>query len=120
MSARWQLEESAEVNCFAVWAEATLTDDIKIMGAQTTSWTPVVYRIRPFSERGGVVEFRLTLTATSTDWTTTLSNYQNREIQSYSSAYAASILAAQSRTDIDLLATLQRSAIIESRSDPSD
>jgi predicted RNA methylase len=117
MTSRWRLEDAAGVNCFAVWAEATLAGEIKIMAVQTTSWTPVVYRIRPFLERSGVVEFELTLTAASNYWSATLSNEHRREVQSYSPAFAASTLMAQSRTDADLLANLQRRAITESDPD---
>jgi len=112
LTVRWEVEDASKVNCFAVWAEATLAEGISMAGIQTTSWTPLIYRLKPFSGRRGVLEFRLTLTAASNYWTATLSTGQDLEEQSYSPVYVASLLLAQSRTDDDLLGSPQQMSFV--------
>lgn len=113
LTARWDVQDASGVNCFAVWAEATLTGAVKLTGRRTTSWTPLVYRVRPFTGKQGLLEFKLTLTATSNYWTAALSSREDGiESQSYSPAYAASLLVAQSRTDADLIGSPQRMSFI--------
>ncbi len=112
LTARWDVEDASDVNCFAVWAEATLTGGVKLTGRRTTSWTPLVYRVRPFTGKRGLLEFKLTLTATSNYWTSALTSRDGIESQSYSPAYAASLLLAQSRTDADLIGSPQRMSFI--------
>jgi protein arginine N-methyltransferase 1 len=92
LTARWSLSDTSQINCFAVWAEATLTNGISLSTLRTTSWTPIIYRIKPFQMAQGEIEFTLTLTNTSNYWTATLSNDQHREAQSHSPAYAATTL----------------------------
>ena len=112
MTAQWQIETASEVNAFAVWATATLAEGVELSALETTSWTPVVYRVNPFRGNRGMLEFKLTLTAASNYWTATLLGDGERETQSYSPAYAASLLVAQSRTDADLLGSSQRDSFI--------
>ena len=108
LTARWEVRDASEVNCFVIWAEAGLTEGIRLAGIETTSWTPLIYRVRPFTGGPGELEFKLTLTANSNYWTAVFSGQDCRETQSYSPAYAASLLVAQSRTDADLVGSPQR------------
>jgi hypothetical protein len=78
-----------------MWAEATLTAGVSLTGLSTTSWTPLLYRVRPFKGKGGLLEFKVTLTAASNYWTATLSSEQDQDSQSYSPAYAARWLLTQ-------------------------
>ncbi|HSB09846.1 MAG TPA: 50S ribosomal protein L11 methyltransferase [Blastocatellia bacterium] len=108
MTARWEIETASEVNGFAVWAEAGLTDEVKLNTLKTTSWTPLIYRVSPFTRKRGLLELKLTLTSTSNYWTATLSTEGDIETQAYSPAYAASLLVAQGRTGVDLIGSPQR------------
>src|SRR5947209_5236150 len=38
LTARWRLADTTRINCFAVWAEATLTKGIEVTTMQTPSW----------------------------------------------------------------------------------
>ena len=107
LTTRWQLPDTREINCFAVWAEATLTDDISVATSQTTSWLPMVYRITPFEQERGEVQFKLTLTSKSNYWTVSLTNGQRHEEQSYSPALAAAELLARSRSDANVFSHLK-------------
>ena len=105
LTARWKLRDTNQINCFAVWAEATLTSGVRLTTKQTTSWSPVIYRVNPFKEEQGDVEFKLTLTEASNYWTATLSNDQAQEAQSYSPAVASTVLLAQARAETNTTRT---------------
>lgn len=107
MTAHWELTDTSQINCIAVWAEAVLTHDIHLTTVQTTSWSPIIYRIKPFRGGQGKLEFKLTLTNASHYWNATLVNGPSQETQSYSPAVAATVLLAQARANIDLLSHMQ-------------
>jgi len=96
LTARWEVEDVSKVNCFAVWAEATLTEGVGLSALKTSSWTPLIYCVKPFNGERGQLEFDLTITATSNYWKATFSNEQGQQLQSYSPAYAASLLLGAS------------------------
>lgn len=108
LTARWELPAINQINCFAVWAELNLASGVKMETINTTSWTPMIYRLGPFKQEQGALEFKLTLTSTCNYWTVTLTTPQSQEVQSYSPASAATVLLARARTDVDLLSHLQR------------
>jgi protein arginine N-methyltransferase 1 len=108
LTARWELRDTHRINCFAVWAEATLTSDVHLTTIQTTSWSPLIYRVNPFKAEQGELEFKLTLTDASNYWTAALASGQEQETQSYSPAVAATVLLAQTRANVDLLSHMQR------------
>ncbi len=103
MSANWEMPETGEINCFAVWAEAVLTDQVSLNTNQTTSWLPMIYRIKPFQAKRGAVNFKLTLTHKSNYWTASLSDRRYFEEQKYSPASAATELLMRSRMPADAL-----------------
>lgn len=84
MTARWQIKDATGMNCFAVWGSMTLTEGITLTTYETSSWSPVLYMIKPFKERTGELEFNISLSSKNHYWTATLSNNQNRESQSHS------------------------------------
>ena len=49
MAARWTLEDTSEINCFAVWVESTLTQGVEMTTMLATSWEPLIYRVKPFA-----------------------------------------------------------------------
>ena len=103
LSAHWELPDTSEINCFAVWAEAFLTDKVSITTSRTTSWMPMIYRIKPFEQKSGDVKFSLTLTSKSNYWTAGITDRQNYEEQSYSPAAAAVELVTRSRSALNAL-----------------
>jgi predicted RNA methylase len=111
--------EESQINCFAVWAEATLTNSISLTTRRTTSWSPVIYRIKPFTDEPGDIEFRLTLTNASNFWTATLSTAEHQEAQSYSPVYAATTLLAATRTGADVFSHLKRIGLMDVRREAS-
>lgn len=112
LTARWNLEDASQLNCFVVWVESTLTDGVELTSMRTSHWTPLIYRVKPFAARRGLVEFRLTLAPETNYWTATLSSGQDEEKQSYSPAFAGSLLLAQSRTEENLLSSPQRMSFV--------
>jgi len=85
-----------------------LSNGIDFSPPRTSSWATIVYRVKPFQMKRGDLEFVLTLTPSTHYWTATLTQDQEQEVQSYSPAYAASILLASARSGIDLLDHYQR------------
>jgi len=102
LSAHWKLTDVSAINCFAVWAQASLTDDVDIITSQTTSWMPMIYRIMPFQAKSGDVNFKLKLTNKSHYWTASLKNNDCFEEQSYSPALAAEELLRLSRPFVNI------------------
>lgn len=102
LSARWELTDAGGINCFAVWAQASLTETVSIATNQTTSWMPMIYRINPFQAKSGDVRFELKLTSVSHYWTASLKNGSHHEEQSYSPALAAAELLKLSRPYVNI------------------
>jgi precorrin-6B methylase 2 len=113
LEARWDRSDTEEFNCFAVWAVAGLTAEINIATMQTSSWSTTVYRINPFKENQGDLNFTLALTSQTNYWTATLSNGQHKEAQSYSPAFAGSELLAQTRINTEAFNHLRIMGLME-------
>ncbi|HKA22754.1 MAG TPA: 50S ribosomal protein L11 methyltransferase [Blastocatellia bacterium] len=88
LTARWKTKNTADMNCFVTWAEATLTDGIKLSTLDTTSWSPPVYMIRPFKESKGDLEFVLEASGKNNFWSASLARGGDEERQSYSPVLA--------------------------------
>jgi len=91
LTATWKLNDASDINCIAVWAQATLTEGVELSALDAASWQPIVYMIRPFEKDRGALEFKLDLSAKSNYWTASLSSKGERETQAYYPvlAYAA-------------------------------
>ena len=107
LKALWPDLKTKGVNGFAVWAEATLSREVQVATINTTSWSTTVYPVRPFKAEAGKLEFDLMLTSNTNYWTATLSQGEQREVQSYSPAFAGTELLAQTRTTGDAVAHLK-------------
>ena len=108
LSASWELPDARKVNCFAVWGAASLARGVTVTTRETSSWPPMIYRIKPFEQEQGILEFRLALTTKSNYWTASLTSGPKQEVQSYSPAFAASELLARSRADPNVFDKLER------------
>lgn len=94
LTAKWALKDATELNCFAVWGEMTLTENLTLSTYETSSWSPILYMIKPFKESKGDVEFKFSMANRSYYWTATLSNKKSSESQSHSPVFTfTSILA---------------------------
>jgi SAM-dependent methyltransferase len=113
MTARWESADLKEINCFVVWAKVTLTAGIKITTTETTSWVPMIYRINPFKQDRGEIDFTLALTNKSNFWTVTVTRDGQQDAQSYSPALAATELLARTRTDAKWSRHAQRIGITD-------
>jgi precorrin-6B methylase 2 len=97
LTALWKNADAARINCFAVWAEVSLARGVKLSTLETTSWSPVVYLIRPFKQSRGNVELTLNMTERSHYWTAALSGKRDKESQSYSPVFAYTSLITHLR-----------------------
>lgn len=102
LTASWEIPDAGEINCFAVWAEIVLSNDVSVTTSETTSWFPMVYRIDPFRHQRGEVRFDLTLTSISNYWTASITDGPHREEQSYSPALAAKQLVSLSKMGMEI------------------
>jgi precorrin-6B methylase 2 len=107
LKAAWPKFEAKGVNGFAVWAEARLSHDVNIATIDTTSWNTMVYPVSPFLAEEGKLELDLILTSNTNYWTATLSSGEQREVQSYSPAFAGTELLARTRTTADTFGHLK-------------
>lgn len=97
LAARWKLKNTTDINCFAVWAEATLTDGVELSTLDTTSWSPIIYLIKPFTKGQGELEFKLGLSEKSNYWSASFSNRRSEETRAYSPVLAFASLNAHQR-----------------------
>lgn len=111
--AHWKLEDASEINCFAVWGELLLARGVVLSTRKTSSWPPMIYRVRKFGHSSGELEFGLSLTAETNYWTATLTSEAEQEIQKCSPAFAAAELLARTRTDKDVFAMLALSQTLK-------
>ena len=88
LTAQWKYTDAARVNCFAVWAEVTLGRGVKISTLKTSSWSPVIYSIKPFKQSRGNLEFTLNMTQETHYWSAALSSRHEKEMHSYSPVFA--------------------------------
>jgi predicted RNA methylase len=102
LAAHWPQQNVEQINCFAVWAEASLTPGISLSTMDTPSWSATAYRIKPFAQKDGDLGFRLALSAHTNHWTATLARGTEKEVQSYSPEIAAAELQAMSAGDPDV------------------
>ena len=103
LTANWESADVSQINCFAVWAEIQVTRDLRLRTIETTSWMPMIYRIKPFHPPQGALKFVLTLTGKSNYWTASLAGGELQEEQNYSPAQAATELVAGSRDESERL-----------------
>ncbi|MEO6786642.1 MAG: class I SAM-dependent methyltransferase [Chthoniobacteraceae bacterium] len=108
LTARWPQQDMERINCFAVWAEATLTQGIAVSTMDTPSWSATAYRVKPFAQKCGDLEFRLTLSAHTNHWTAALANGAEREAQSYSPEIAAAEFLVLNAPDPDVFEKMKR------------
>jgi precorrin-6B methylase 2 len=95
MTAGWNMSDLSQVNCFAVWAEVTLGKDSNLSTVDTSSWSPVVYMIKPFNEEGGEIEFTLNLSEKTHHWSAALCGGGEKQVQAYSPVFAYTSLITQ-------------------------
>ena len=88
LTAQWKYTDATRVNCFAVWAEMNLAKGVKISTLKTSSWSPVIYSIKPFKQSRGNLEFTLNMTQETHYWSAALSSKHEKEMHSYSPVFA--------------------------------
>ncbi|MDX1545469.1 MAG: class I SAM-dependent methyltransferase [Rhodothermales bacterium] len=93
LRAEWTLDDAGPVNGFAVWAEARLAPGVRLSTRETTSWSPVLYRLRPFEAGPAALAFTLTLSAATNAWTVAWRRGSTApEVRAYGPAHAAAAL----------------------------
>jgi protein arginine N-methyltransferase 1 len=94
LTANWRISDTTRINSFAIWARSTLTKGVEIDTLQTRSWSPVVYLFKPFKQKRGRIEFKLSISDQQSYWMATLVNGRVREEQSFSQIFAYASLQA--------------------------
>jgi precorrin-6B methylase 2 len=108
LTAHWPQQDTARINCFAVWAEMTLTNGIAMSTLDTPSWSVTAYRVKPFAQKHGDLTFRLALTAHTNHWSATLASAAQHETQKFSPDIAAAELLALNAADPDVFEKMKR------------
>ncbi len=115
LAATWPRCDTSGINCFVVWAEATLAKGIEISTMKTSSWSVTAYRVQPFETADGELEFRLTLSSDTNYWTASLTADGHRQSHSYSPAHAATELLALTRVDPAMFEQIKRMGLMNHR-----
>ena len=102
LSASWPAQDVQGVNCFIVWAEASLGNGVKLSTMDTPSWSATIYRTQPFAAESGDLEFHLSLSHATNEWTASLTGGAGRESRTHSPAIAAQELLALGSADPDV------------------
>jgi SAM-dependent methyltransferase len=97
LPASWPEQDWADLDGVAVWAVSALSPSVVLDNSETSSWSPVLYRVRPFRTGRGTLSFELDLTGKTNAWRVRLENGGTEEVQSWSPALAAAALLAQVR-----------------------
>ncbi len=108
LAARWPRQEAGRLNCFVVWAEMTLGHGFAVSTMDTPSWSATAYRVRPFAQPLGDLEFRLALTAQTNHWSATLAGGGGSETQDFSPELAAAEMLALNAPDPDVFEKMKR------------
>lgn len=108
LSARWPAQAAKQINCFIVWAEAVLTPGVKLSTMDTPSWSATVYRTHLFDAESGTLEFHLSLSHSTNEWTASLDHRRGRESQTHSPAIAATELLALASPDAEVFEKMKR------------
>ncbi|HKP45746.1 MAG TPA: 50S ribosomal protein L11 methyltransferase [Pyrinomonadaceae bacterium] len=112
LTATWRIENVSPINCFVVWANIELTDEISISTFDSTSWSIMIYRIESFERQSGELEFTLSLTSETNYWNTRFVSGDSQEVRTYSPAKAATELVVLGRTDAKVLNHLQQIGLL--------
>jgi len=97
--ARWEIADTSRINCIFVWVEAELAHGVRMTTMETPSWSGTVYRLKPFEQPNGDLEFRLAMDSWTNRWDLQLANGDGAENQSYSPAIAGGELLAQTKME---------------------
>ena len=108
LTARWPRQDVERLNCFAVWVEATLTQGIAVSTMDTPSWSATAYRVKPFVQKRGDLEFRLALSKYTNHWTAALAGGAHDEVQSFSPEIAAAEFLVLNAPDPDVFEKMKR------------
>lgn len=91
LRASWEIEDTRLLDGVAVWASMRLADTIELSTLDTPSWSATVFRLSPFSDPAGTLDFHLQLDAATNHWNAGLGG----KTQRHSPAIAATRLALQ-------------------------
>jgi protein arginine N-methyltransferase 1 len=94
LSARWTIKDTTAINCFVIWAESVLTEGVKIKTSDTSSWTPILYPVKPFKSKKGRLDLKLAVSDENVFWIATLSHDGASESQTYSPMFTYTTLMA--------------------------
>lgn len=101
LSAQWEMKRAGRVNCFLVWPAASLGNGIVLSARNASSWKQTLYRIKPFQQSSGTLEFSLSLTSDCNYWAAVLSGKRQERV-AYSPAQAAAALLAATQTGFNI------------------
>jgi protein arginine N-methyltransferase 1 len=95
LTARWKMSDLPRVNCFVIWAEATIGEAVNLKTIATSSWNPIVYRIKPFETARGEIELKLSISGKDYHWRTSLPSNPEEQERSYAPMLTYTAIQAQ-------------------------
>lgn len=98
LTARWQMSDLPQINCFVIWAEAAIGEAVHIKTINTSSWNPIVYRIKPFETARGEIELKLSINGKAYHWSASLPSNPKEAERAYAPMSAYTAIEAQMQT----------------------
>lgn len=95
LTARWEISDLRSVNCFVIWAEATIGEAVHIKTIATSSWNPIVYRIKPFTTARGEIELKLSISGKDYHWRASLPSHPEEPERAYAPMFTYTAIEAQ-------------------------
>lgn len=97
LTAVWDIETAADVNCIVLWVESRLTRGVRLSTRRTTSWQPTILRVEPSENGCERLEFNVSLTPENTAWNAAFTGGGKRVERSYSLGAAAKTMVTAAR-----------------------
>lgn len=95
LRASWSIAAPQMPDCFVVWVESLLAPRVRMSTRQTSSWTPVIYRVVAPQEPVREIAFALGFSASTVHWEAKFGADDNAALQQHSPRLAThSILQA--------------------------
>lgn len=87
LSADWSLDNLSEANAFLVFNISTFTDDLRMEGLTSKSWSSGIYEFQPYQQKAGKIKFSLIINNQKSAWTVALISDPQSKVQSFSSVF---------------------------------
>jgi protein arginine N-methyltransferase 1 len=95
LTANWKVKDASQVNCLVLWAEAELTDGVKLRTIDSRNWTPIAFPLEPLNAGPAKIDCVFTLTDRQYYWSLSVEQKNKKQTQSHSPVFPFTSLKAR-------------------------